>query len=348
MREPNRRCRILGMGSAVPDRILSNCDLERLVDTSDEWITSRTGIKERRIIKIGEKLTDYCVKAARRALEDAQTEAGELDAIFLGTVTGDFRFPATSVLVQSELRAMNAYAMDISATCSGWLYALFHADALIASGRIRKALVMGGEMLTSITDWADRSTCVLFGDAAAAAVVEASDNDQGVLSVHIGSNGDLADLLYCKGGGNGRYLNEESIRKGEHFLRMSGNEVFKHAVRTMYRASLKALELAQLQPDDIDWLITHQANIRIIEATAERLNFPRERVFINIDKYGNTSAASVPLAIDEARRTGRLKAGQTILAVVLAADSLGGARSFASESSCLFRWSFLNSSLGNL
>jgi 3-oxoacyl-[acyl-carrier-protein] synthase-3 len=316
LRESNHHCRIIGMGSAVPDEVLTNHDLEQLVDTSDEWISSRTGIKERRIAQLGERLTDYAVKAARRALEDAQVEPAELDAILLATVTGDYRFPATAIFVQSELRAMNAYAMDISATCSGWLYGLFHADALIASGRIRKALVIGGEMLTPITDWADRSTCVLFGDAAAAAVVEASDDDAGILSVYIGSNGDLADLLYCRAGGNGKQLTEESIRKGEQYLRMSGNEVFKHAVRTMYRAALKALDIAQLQPADIDWLIPHQANIRIIDATAERLNFPRERVFVNIHKYGNTSAASVPLAIDEARRAGLLKPGQSVLAVV--------------------------------
>ncbi len=304
------------MGSAVPEQVLTNHDLELLVDTSDEWITGRTGIKERRMCKKGERLSDYCVKACRRALEDAQVEAGEIDAILIGTISGDYRFPATSIFVQSELRAMNAFALDISATCSGWLYALFHADALIAAGRVRKALVVGAEMLTSITDWSDRSTCVLFGDAAAAAVVEASDGHEGVLSVHIGSNGDLAHLLYCKGGGNGKYLTEESIRKGEHYLRMSGNDVFKHAVRTMYRASVKAIELAHMEIDEIDWLIPHQANIRIMEATAERLRIPRERVFINIDKYGNTSAASVPLAIDEARRTGKLKPGQTVLTVV--------------------------------
>jgi len=297
--------RITGMGSAVPEQVLTNHDLEQLVDTSDEWITGRTGIKERRMCKKGERLSDYCVRACQRALEDAQVEASEIDAILIGTISGDYRFPATAIFVQSELRAMNAFAMDISATCSGWLYALYHADALIAAGRIRRALVVGAEMLTSITDWTDRSTCVLFGDAAAAAVVEASNGNEGVLSVHIGSNGDLANLLYCKRDGN-----------GEHYLRMSGNEVYKHAVRTMYRASVKAIELAHLEIDKIDWLFPHQANIRIMEATAERLHIPPERVFINIDRYGNTSAASVPLAIDEARRSGKLKPGQTILAVV--------------------------------
>lgn len=310
------RSRIIGTGSAVPDQVLTNYDLEQIVETSDEWITTRSGIKERRMVQRGERMTDYCVKAARRALEDAQVEPPEIDAILLGTISGDYRFPATSIFVQSELRAKNAFALDISATCSGWLYCLFHADALIAAGRIRKALVLGAEFLTTIADWTDRSTCVLFGDAAAAAVVEASDNDQGMLSIHIGSDGDLAHLLYCKGGGNGRYLTEESIRKGEHYLRMSGNEVYKHAVRTMYRASKKALELAHLEVDDIDWLIPHQANIRIMEATAERLGVPRERVYVNIDRYGNTSAASVPLAIDEARRTGKLKPGQIALPVV--------------------------------
>jgi 3-oxoacyl-[acyl-carrier-protein] synthase-3 len=310
------RSRIIGTGSAVPDQVITNFDLEKIVDTSDEWITSRSGIKERRMVRRGERMTDYCVKAARLALEDAQVEPDELDAILLGTISGDYRFPATSIFIQSELRAKKAFALDISATCSGWLYSLFHADALIVAGKVRKALVMGAEFLTPITDYTDRSTCVLFGDAAAAAVVEASDNDQGVLSVHIGSDGDLALLLYCESGGNGKFLTEESIRKGEHYLRMSGNEVYKHAVRTMYRASRKALELAHMDVDDIDWLIPHQANIRIMEATAERLHIPRERVFVNIHKYGNTSSASVPLAIDEARRSGQLKPGQTALPVV--------------------------------
>jgi 3-oxoacyl-[acyl-carrier-protein] synthase-3 len=300
-----RRIRIAGMGSAVPEYVMTNHDLEQIVDTSDQWITERTGIKERRICKKGERLTDYCVKACQRALEDAQMEAGEIDAILIGTISGDYRFPATSIFVQSELRAMNAFAMDISATCSGWLYALYHADALIASGKIHKALVVGAEMLSSVTDWTDRSTCVLFGDAAAAAVVEVSNGDTGVLSVDIGSNGDLARLLYCGAWGN-----------REHYLRMSGNEVFKHAVRTMYRASLKAIEMAHLKIEDIDWLIPHQANIRIMEATAERLHIPKEQVFINIDKYGNTSSASVPMAMDEARRSGKLKPGQTALTVV--------------------------------
>lgn len=309
------RTRIIGMGSAVPEQVLSNADLEKIVDTSDEWITTRTGIKERRMARIDERLTDLCVKAARRALEDAQVEASEIGAILLGTISGDYRFPSTAIFMQSELRAMNAFALDISATCSGWLYALYHADALIQSGKVRKALVLGAENLTQIADWEDRNTCVLFGDAAGAAVVEASDNEQGLCSVHIGSNGDLTHLLYCKAGGIGKMLTEESIRRGDQYLRMTGSEVFKHAVRTMYHAALKVLKLAGMETSDIDWLFPHQANIRIMEAVAERLRIPREQVFVTIHKYGNTSAASVPVALDEARREGKLKPGQTVLAV---------------------------------
>ncbi len=307
--------RITGLGSAVPEQKLTNADLEQIVDTSDEWITARTGIKERRIARFDDSLTDYCTKAAQRAMEDAHVEPSEIDAILVGTISGDYRFPSTAIFIQSKLRAMNAFALDISATCSGWLYALFHADAMITAGKIRKALVLGAENLTRITDWEDRNTCVLFGDAAGAAVLEASNGEQGILSVDIGSNGDLAHLLYGRSENAGSPLIEESFHSRGNFLRMSGNEVFKHAVRTMLRASLKALKLADMKIDDIDWLFPHQANIRIVEAVAKRLRIPREQVFMNIHKYGNTSAASIPLALDDARREGKLKSGQTVLAV---------------------------------
>jgi len=307
--------RITGTGRAVPESILSNHDLEQLVDTSDEWIRTRTGIKERHIVKRGEKLSDYCIKAARLALEDAGVSPEELDFIILGTITGDMRFPATTIYVQGALGAVNATAWDVSATCSGFLFALYQGEAQIALGRAKKGLVLGGEFLTPLVDWTDRGTCVLFGDGAGAAVLEQATDERGILATHIGTSGDQAHLLYCFGSGSAGSLNNGN---GLHddFLHMNGNEVFRHAVRTLGKAALETLRRAELTPDQIDWLVPHQANIRIIEATAQRLNIPMDRVYVNIERYGNTSSASVPIAMDEARRSGIIKDGQTALAVV--------------------------------
>lgn len=307
--------RIAGTGMAVPENIVTNQDLEKIVDTNDEWITTRTGIKERRIIKRGEKNSDYCIKAAKNALDSAKITAEELDFIIIGTISGDMRFPATAIYVQSALGAVNATAWDISATCSGFLFALYQAEALIASGKAKTGLIIGAEMLTPLTDWTDRGTCILFGDGAGAAVLTVANDDRGILSTYVGTSGEQAHLLYCVGAGMAGSQYSDVEPNGEKYIHMNGNEVFKHAVRTMGRATAKALELAGLQPDELDWLIPHQANIRIIEATAERLNLPKERVIINIQKYGNTSAASVPIAMDEALRAGKIKAGQTALMV---------------------------------
>lgn len=306
--------RIAGTGHAVPETILTNADLERIVDTTDEWITTRTGIKERHVVKRGEKLSDYCIKAARQAMSQAGVTAEELDFIILGTISGDMRFPATSIYIQGALGAVNATAWDVSATCSGFLFSLYEGEAQIALGRARKGLVMGAEFLTPITDWSDRGTCVLFGDGAGAAVLEQATDDRGVIATHIGTSGEQAHLLYCHGSGSAGSLNNAN---GHHddFLKMNGNEVFRHAVRTMGKAATETLRRAEMTPDQIDWLIPHQANIRIIEATAERLNLPMDRVVVNIDRYGNTSSASVPIALDEARRGGMIKDGQTALLV---------------------------------
>jgi len=307
--------RIAGLGIGIPDTVLTNADLERMVDTNDEWITTRTGIKERRISKPGERTSDYCIKAAREALEEAQIQADELDAIVIGTISGDMRFPATAIFVQEAIGAKNAAAFDVSATCSGFIYSMYMGDTMIAAKRAKNVLVIGTEMLTPLVNWDDRSTCVLFGDGAGAVVLTEATDDRGILSVVIGSNGAHTDLLYTVGAGmlsrsgNGRYLKND-------FINMNGNEVFRHAVRMLERTAKESVAKAGLEASDIDWLIPHQANMRIIQATAERMNMPMEQVFLNIHKYGNTSSASVPLAMYEARREGKLKDGQLMLSVV--------------------------------
>jgi 3-oxoacyl-[acyl-carrier-protein] synthase III len=307
--------RIIGTGRAVPETVLTNADLERIVDTSDEWITTRTGIKERRIVKRGEKTSDYCIKAARLALENARVSPDELDFIIIATISGDMRFPATAVYVQGALGAVNATAWDISATCSGFMFGLYQGEALIALGRARKGLVIGVELLTTITNWTDRGTCVLFGDGAGAVILAEATDERGILATYIGTSGDQTHLLYCYGRGTAGSLNNGASTTDDVMF-MNGSEVFRHAVRTMGKAAVETLARAKLTPDQIDWLIPHQANIRIIQATAERLNLPMERVFVNIDRYGNTSSASVPIALDEARREGIVKDGQTVLSVV--------------------------------
>ncbi|MBI5059201.1 ketoacyl-ACP synthase III [candidate division KSB1 bacterium] len=318
MTERGRRApaaRIVGTGHSVPDQIVTNRDLERIVDTSDDWITTRTGIKERRIIQQGQKTSDFCIAAARSALEMADVRAEELDAIILATISPDMRFPATAIIVQGALGAVNAAAWDISATCSGFMFSLYQGEAMIALGRARKVLVIGAEMLTLLTDWTDRGTCVLFGDGAGAAVLAAASDDRGILSTYIGTSGDQVDLLYCIGQGTQGSLNNGQPANGERYIRMNGNEVFRHAVRTMGRAAAEAVARSGLTADDIDWLVPHQANTRIIDATAERMNMPPERVYVNISRYGNTSSASIPIALDEARRTGVIKDGQVVLTV---------------------------------
>ncbi|MBU0691367.1 ketoacyl-ACP synthase III [bacterium] len=308
--------RIAGTGHSVPDKILSNADLEKIVDTSDEWITTRTGIKERRMVSRGEKTSDYCIRAARQALNDAQVDPIELDLIILATISGDLRFPATALIVQNAIGAKKATAWDVSATCSGFLFGLYQAEMAIACGRAKKALIIGSEFLTPMNDWTDRTTCVLFGDGAGAVVLNDTSDERGILSITNGTNGDQCDLLYCIGAGTAGSFNSGEPSDGEKYLRMNGNEVFKHAVRILYRTAIETVKLAGLEVADIDWLVPHQANIRIIQAVAERLNIPMEKVFLNIHKYGNTSSASVPIALNEARRDGIIKDGQVILSVV--------------------------------
>lgn len=307
---------IIGTGHKAPDRVLTNFDLEKMVDTTDQWIVERTGIRERHVRSPGENTSDYCVEAARQALDEAGVAPSKLDLIMIGTVTGDMRFPATAVFVQSRLGADQAAAMDLSAACSGFVYGLAIADAMIAIGKYQHILVIGAESLTSIVNWEDRNTCVLFGDGAGAALIAPSDGERGVLSTYLGSDGNLAHLLCSPGGGTLAPASHQMIDERLHFIKMAGREVFLHAVKAMSDSAQRALDEAGLSAHDIDMLIPHQANIRIMEATARRIGIPREKVYVNIDRYGNTSAASIPIALNEARLSGDLKPGMTCLMVV--------------------------------
>ncbi len=325
------RARIAGTGSAVPDKVLTNQDLEKMVDTNDEWITTRTGIKERRIAAKDEFTSTLAIRAARSALEMASVSPEQLDMILVATVTPDFPFPATACIVQNELGANNAVAFDITAACSGFLYGLSIADAYIKTGAFKKILVIGAELLTRIVDFTDRNTCILFGDGAGAVLLEPSEEDKGVLSTHIYSNGDHWKLLYLPGLGTRNPVTEQNTMDERlYYLRMEGNDVFKHAVRAMGDAATAALEANGYTADDVKLLIPHQANRRIIEATGKRVGIPLERIFVNLHKYGNTSAASIPIALDEANRSGRLNPGDLVLMA-----AFGGGFTYASA---LIKW----------
>jgi 3-oxoacyl-[acyl-carrier-protein] synthase-3 len=326
------RSRITGTGSSLPEKILTNQDLERLVDTSDEWITTRTGIKQRRIASEGQFTSTFAVEASRRAMDMAGIKAEELDLIILGTVTPDFPFPATACIVQHELGAVNAAAFDLSAACSGFIYGFSIADKYIRTGEAKKVLIIGAEVLSRVVDWTDRNTCILFGDGSGAAIVEAVEGDTGLLSSHIFSNGSYWNTLYQPGCGNRNPAsNQQTIDDRLYYIKMDGNDVFKHAVRAMEEAACTALNANGMTPADVSLLIPHQANRRIIDATAKRLGITQEeRVFINLHNYGNTSSASIPICLDEANRSGRLKSGDIVLL-----DAFGGGFTYGSA---LMRW----------
>ena len=311
---------ILGTGAAVPKKILTNQDLESIVDTADEWIASRTGIKSRHIAEDGETTSTLATEAARRSLEMAGVKPEELDMIVVGTTSPDMIMPNTGALVQKNLGASNAFAFDVYAACSGFLYALTIADKFVKENPEKKILAIGSELLSSITDWQDRNTCVLFGDAAGAVVVSgASDGERGILSTHLHSDGCLWELLYIPGGGCVYPPSAEMAEKRDYCIRMHGNEVYKHAVRSLTEVAQEALAANQLDPEDVDLFIPHQANIRIMNKVAERLKISPDRVYINIERYGNTSSASIPVALDEANRAGRIKRGDLVLL-----DAFGG------------------------
>jgi 3-oxoacyl-[acyl-carrier-protein] synthase III len=316
---------IAGLGTAVPDKVLTNFDLEKMVETSDQWIRERSGIERRHILDDNACNSDLGVEAARKAISEAGIKPEEVECIILATISPDNIFPATACRVQAKLGAVHAAAFDISAACSGFLYGLQLGDSLIKSGAYKNVLVLGSEALSKFTDWQDRSTCVLFGDGAGAAVLVPSDGRRGILSTYIKSDGRLAELLQIPAGGSSLPATRETVDQRLHFMKMEGREVFKHAVRTMIDAAKHAVKLAKLEFKDIDWLIPHQANLRIIEAIAERVHIPRERIVVNLQEYGNTSSATIPLALDEARKDGRIQTGARCLLV-----AFGGGFTWAS------------------
>ena len=320
MLRPRRTVSVIGTGSYLPERILHNADLEKLVETSDDWITSRTGIKERRIAAEGENTSDLAAKAALAALENARITADQIDLILVATVTPDMFFPSTACFVQTKIGAKNAACFDVSAACSGFLYALEIAQQFISSRTHNTILIIGAERLSSIVDWSDRNTCVLFGDGAGAAVLLPSTNGGGkILSSTLGTDGAQAELLNIPGGGSACPALPGTAPVKPAVLSMQGREVFKHAVNAMRQAAIDGIAAAGLTIADIDLIIPHQANLRIIDAIVERLDFDRDNVFINLDKYGNTSAAAVAIALDEANRQGRIKPGDRILLVAFGA-----------------------------
>jgi 3-oxoacyl-[acyl-carrier-protein] synthase-3 len=304
---------IRAIGAYYPERILTNADLEKMVDTSDEWIQTRTGIRERRIAEPSMGSSEMAMNAANVALERAGWTPEDLDLIMVATVTPDYPFPSCACTLQGKLRAERAAAFDLSAACTGFIYGLSLARAMILSEQARRVLLVGVETLSRITDYEDRSTCILFGDAAGAAVIEGSSEEgRGILSVEIGSDGDQGDLLYLPAGGSLQPASHETVEKRLHYMHMAGNEVFKIAVRGMEAIARKALDRAQIRVDDLDLFIPHQANMRIIDATARRLGVPMDKVVVVIDRFGNTSASSIPLGLHEALVEGRLRPGQIL------------------------------------
>ena len=315
LKSENTGAKIVGIGYYLPERVLTNFDFEKMVDTTDEWIITRTGIRERHIAAEDQAASDLAFEASKMALEDANVDPEELDLIIVGTVTPDMFVPSAACTLQNRLGAVKSAAFDINAACSGFIYGLSVAHSMISHGKNKTVLVVGVEILSRITDYEDRATCVLFGDAAGAAVLKSCPADEGILSTFMRSDGSYADLLYMPGGGSRRPLNEERLKGGEQFLKMKGNGLFKNAVRAMIEASNHVLDEAGMKSKDIDFLIPHQANIRIIDGVRQRLHLPEEKVVVNIDHVGNTSTASIPVAFAEAKERGDIKKGDTILMV---------------------------------
>jgi len=320
-----RTCSILSVGSYVPERVLDNAELERLVDTSNEWIMSRTGISERRIASKHETTSDLASRAAMCALERAKVTPEEIDLIVVATITPDMPFPSTACLVQRKIGATRAAAFDLEAACSGFIYALEIGQQFIMSRTYETVLIIGAEKLSSIINWSDRNTCVLFGDGAGAAVLRHRPHAHGLLTACMGSDGTKADLLCMPGGGSACPPTHESLAAGLHYLRMDGKETFKNAVNAMFTAANEALRRCDLDISEIKCIIPHQANRRIIDAVAERLGASQEQVFVNLHKFGNTSAASVAIALDEAVAAGRIQRGDLALLIVFGAGLTWGA-----------------------
>ena len=314
----NRKVGIIGLGAYLPQRVLTNKELEKIVDTTDEWITTRTGIKERRIARSDEATSDMATAAAKKALDNAGLTASDIDLIIVATITPDMFFPATACLVQERIGARTVPAFDISVACSGFIYGLAIANTFIGSGSYKHALVIAAEKLSSVTDWSDRSTCVLFGDGAGAAVLGPVEKG-GILSVYLGANGKMGELIKLPAGGSRIPASKKSIEDKLHFIKMNGAELFKHAVKIMADAALEATRPLGLKADDIKVVIPHQANIRILNAVAKRMGLTEDKIYLNIEKYGNMSAASSAIALVEAVAEGRIKKGDKVLL-----DAFGG------------------------
>lgn len=320
---------IIGLGCYLPSRRLTNADLEKMVDTSDEWITTRTGIKERRLAAKNEATSDLAIAAAKDALKSAKVKPADLDLIIIATISSDMHFPSTACLVQNALGAKKAMCMDVGAACAGFVYALTIAQQFIESGKVKKALVVGAEMLSSITDWTDRNTCVLFGDGAGACIM-APVKRGGIISSYLGSDGTQANLMKLPAGGSRHPATHQTVDKKMHYIKMEGKELFKIAVNTMADAANRALKLAGLECKDIDCVIPHQANIRILMSVAKKLNLPKEKIFLNIDRYGNMSSASTAIALCEAVRKKMIKKGDIVVLDAFGAGLVWGA--------CVIKW----------
>ncbi|MGD9347558.1 MAG: beta-ketoacyl-ACP synthase III [Candidatus Aminicenantes bacterium] len=329
-KEKKRKIKIVGTGSYTPEKVLTNADLEQMVDTSDEWIMTRTGIKERRIAPDDQATSDLGIEAGRLALEDAGMTAKDIDLILVATNTTDTPFPSTACWIQKGLEADHVPAFDISAGCTAFIYGMIISEGLILSGVSKRILLIGPEMLSKFTNWEDRNTCVLFGDGAGAVVLEESFDDSGMLSSYWRADGNLGDLLLLPGGGSRIPVTHEMVDQNLHYLQMKGNEVFKHAVKRMGEAAVESLKRAGLSREDVDYLIPHQANIRIIDATGRRLKLPPEKVFVNINKYGNMSVATIPVGLDELAKGGKLKKGDIIVM-----DAFGAGFTWAA---LVYRW----------
>lgn len=325
------RSKIIGTGRAVPDGVLTNADLEKKVDTSDQWIRDRTGIKERRIAPPGMRTSELCEMAAKKALAAAGITPDDLDLIIVATATPDMPFPSTACFLQERLKTRGQAAFDLTAACSGFVYALTTADCFIKSGAAKRVLVVGAELMSRIIDWEDRSTCVLFGDGAGAVVLGPSDDEnKGILASHLAADGAFSSILNLPGGGTANPTTEKTVGAGLHYLKMQGNEVFKLAVRALGESAKAALDQAKISAEELDLFIPHQANSRIIGAVAKRLGVSSERVYVNVDRYGNTSAASIPIALDELVRSGQITPGKLILL-----DAFGGGVAYGAV---VIRW----------
>lgn len=324
------RARITGTGAYVPKKILTNHDLERMVSTTDAWILERTGISERRVADKGETTSDLAFAASQRALQAVGIEPEEIELIIVATITPDMLMPSTGCLLQEKLGAKNAVAFDINAACSGFIYGLSVANAFILSGMYKTILLVGAELLTRFVDWEDRSTCILFGDGAGAAVIQRHVGKRGILSTHMHSDGALSDLIRIQAGGTAHPSSHDTVERRMHVIKMKGNETFKAAVRSLEGVVQETLEHNKVRPEEIDYLVPHQANLRIIQAMAQRLEMPMEKVVLTLPKYGNTSAASIPMALDTAVRDGRIRENHLLLL-----EAFGGGLTWASA---LIRW----------